>query len=61
MLKLCMVTKVKVFFPLWYQFFIQFNFNSFKSVAVILEKGLLRPDLIKTLQEIYFIRELQKF
>ena len=43
MLKLCKVTKVKVLFNFqcWYQFFIQFNFNSFKSVTAILEKGLL--------------------
>ena len=36
MLKLCKVTEAKVLFP-----FFQFNFNSFKSVAAILEKGLL--------------------
>ena len=40
MLKLCKVTKVKVLFPVLVSVFIQFNFNSFKSVAAILEKGL---------------------
>ena len=37
MLKPSGVTKVKVLFLV----FIQFNFNSFKSIAAILEKGLL--------------------
>ena len=41
MLKLCKVTKVKVLFSVLVSFFIHFKFNSFKSVAAILEKGLL--------------------
>ena len=41
MLELCKVTKVKVPFSSAGMFFIQFNFNSFNSVAATLEKGLL--------------------
>ena len=41
MLKNCKVTKVKVLLSVLVSVFIQFNFNSFKSVAAILEKGLL--------------------
>ena len=37
--------KLRCYFHCWNQFFIQFNFNLFKSVAAILEKGLLlNPD-----------------
>ena len=39
MLKLCKVTKVKVFFPVMVYVF---NFELFQFSAAILEKGLLR-------------------
>ena len=41
MLKLCRVTKVQVLFLFLVSVQFQFNFNSFKSIASILEKGLL--------------------
>ena len=43
MLKLCKVrgTKLKVLSLFLVPIFIQFNFNTFKSIAAILEKGLL--------------------
>ena len=51
MLKLCKVTKVKVLFPvLVLVFHSEFNFNSFKSVAAILEKlgSIYIPGLVTT-------------
>ena len=41
MLKLCRVSKVKVFFLCWYTFLILANINLFEFSAAILEKGLL--------------------
>ena len=39
MLKLCRITKLKVFFPLLVNIF---NFDLFEFLATILEKGLLK-------------------
>ena len=58
MLKLCKVTKVKVLFPVRVSVFhSDGNFNSFKSVAATLEKGLLdcrkfrsSPDAVHLMQ-----------
>ena len=54
MLKLCKVFKVKVLFPVLVSFFIQFNFNSFKSVAAILQNGSIDVVVVVVYRNISF-------
>ena len=52
MLKLCRVTKVKVFFLVLVYVF---NFDLFEFLAAILEKGLLRSSLIFSLGHVQLL------